>query len=622
MKRLYITLGLLIAFNGYSQNKDTQKADKYYESYQYVAAIKEYESLVDKKKADGYVFRQLADSYYNIYNMDKAAEFYAKAIGKEKDQDAEVYYRYAQVLKSQGKYEEANKQMDKFAAKNPNDQRAKAHKANPNYVPTLQSKTKLFDVEQTKLGKAGASDFGAVLDNENMVYFVSNRGGGRKDRWTGDTSSDIYKAVFKDGTFSEPTAVKEVNTKWQEGTVAISSDGKTMFFTGDSHREREYENDKALDVKKGTLWLYKAVKRDGKWTDIKALPFNSTEYNVGSPSLSQDGKTLYFASDMPGGLGDTDIWKVEVKANDTYGDPVNLGNKVNTEGKENFPFIAEDGTLYFSSSGKPGFGGLDVFKLEANASEAQNLGKPVNSEKDDFAFTFNQKMEIGLFSSNRTGDDEIFFAKPICGRDADVVVKDAKTGEVLAGASVSILDDRKNVIKTELTSSQGGTSFYTECGKEYTLTASMKDYDPSSVTLAKAKGGRTQTEILLNPIEVVITETHVILNDIYFEFDKSHITEQGAKELDKLVKVMNDNPNMVIFVKSHTDTKGSDKYNQRLSEQRAQSTVQYVISKGISAERITGKGFGESEPKIDCKDNCTEEEDAQNRRSEFVIVKK
>jgi outer membrane protein OmpA-like peptidoglycan-associated protein len=173
-----------------------------------------------------------------------------------------------------------------------------------------------------------------------------------------------------------------------------------------------------------------------------------------------------------------------------------------------------------------------------------------------------------------------------------------------------------------MTSAQGATSFYTECGKEYTLTASLKDYDPSSVTLAKAKGGKTQTEILLNPIEVIITETHVVLNDIYFEFDKSHITEQGAKELDKLVKVMNDHPNMVIFVKSHTDTKGSDKYNQRLSEQRAQSTVQYVISKGIKQERITGKGFGESEPKVDCKDNCTEEEDAQNRRSEFVIVKK
>src|SRR5690606_38340790 len=181
---------------------------------------------------------------------------------------------------------------------------------------------------------------------------------------------------------------------------------------------------------------------------------------------------------------------VEVKANDTYSEPTNLGNKVNTEGKENFPFIAEDGTLYFASSGKPGFGGLDVFKLEANASDAQNVGKPVNCEKDDYAFTFHQKMEIGLFSSNRTGDDEVFFAKPISGRHADVAVKDAKTGKVLSGATVAILDDRKNTIKTEITSAQGATSFYTECGKEYTLTASLKDYDPSSVTLAKAKGGK------------------------------------------------------------------------------------------------------------------------------------
>ena len=227
-----------------------------------------------------------------------------------------------------------------------------------------------------------------------------------------------------------------------------------------------------------------------------------------------------------------------------------------------------------------------------------------------------------MLSSNRSGEDNIYMVHPVCGRDADVVVKDAKTGAILSGALVTILDAKKNVLKSESTSAQGTTSFFAECNKEYALQASMKDYDPATVALAASKGGRTTTEILLNPIEVIITETEVILNPIYFEFDKSNITEQGARELDKLVKVMNEHPNMVILAKSHTDTKGSDKYNMRLSERRAQSTVQYIISKGISKDRISGKGYGESEPKVDCKDNCTEEQDAQNRRSESIIVKK
>lgn len=621
MKKIYITLGLLIAFGGYSQNKHTEKADKFYETYQYVSAIKEYESLVDKKRGDSYVYKQLADSYYHIFNMDKAALYYAKAI--EGTVDAETYYNYAQALKSQEKYTEAKKQMDVFAAMAPNDQRAKTHKSNPNYLKALSSKDKLFNVEETTLGKAGSSSFGAVLGDDNIVYFTSNRGGRTDKRGTGESYLDVFQSVYNsDGTLSEPTAVSELNSKFHDGPTTISADGETLFFSRDGHADGVFEKDKKGNVKVATVGVYRADKRNGKWANIKALPFNSTDYNVGNPSLSKDGKTLYFASDMPGGFGDTDIWKVSVNEDGTYGEPVNLGAKVNTAGKETFPFIAADGTLYFASSGRQGFGGLDVFRLEANAAEAINVGKPVNSEKDDFAFTFNTSKEVGFFSSNRTGFDNIYSATPVCGREALVIVKDAKTGKTLSGATVAILDSYKNRLKSEMTNTQGSTKFFTECGIEFSLQASMKDYDPSTVVLASSKGGKTTTEILLTPIEVIITETEVILPPIFFEFDKSNITAQGAQELNKLVKVMNEHKDMVIMVKSHTDTKGSDAYNQRLSERRAQSTVQYVISQGISKDRISGKGFGESEPKVKCGDNCTEEEDALNRRSEFIIVKK
>ncbi len=621
MKKLYITLGLMVALGSYAQNKNTEKADKLFETYQYVSAIKEYESLIKNKKADAYVYKQLADSYYHIFNMDKAAQYYAKATAES--QEAETYYNYAQALKTQTKYAEANKQMDKFASLAPNDPRAKAHKANPNYIPTLQSKDKLFDIKETSLGKSGSSSFSPVIGNDNIVYFTSNRSGRTDKRGTGEAYLDIFQSVYsQDGTLSEPTPVSDLNSKFHDGPITVSADGNTAFFSRDGLSEGIFEKDKEANVKIGKVGIYRATKKDGKWTNIKGVSFNSTEYSVGNPSLSKDGKTLYFASDMPGGLGDTDIWKVAVNGDGTYGEPVNLGSKVNTAGKESFPFIAEDGTLYFASSGRPGFGGLDIFKLEANASEAVNLGQPVNSAKDDFGFAFNTTKELGMFSSNRNGFDNIYYAYPVCGREAAIVVKDAKTGKVLSGAAVAILDAKKNSLKTETSSAQGTVNFYTECNKDYSVQASLKDYEPATVALAASKGGKTTTEILLNPIEVVITEKEVILPPIFFEFDKSNITEQGANELNKLVKVMNDHPNMVILVRSHTDTKGSDAYNMRLSERRAQSTVQYIISKGINKDRISGKGFGESEPKVDCKDNCTEEQDAENRRSEFIIVKK
>src|SRR5690606_32459349 len=214
---------------------------------------------------------------------------------------------------------------------------------------------------------------------------------------------------------------------------------------------------------------------------------------------------------MPGGLGGSDIWKVEVKGAGSYGKPVNLGDKVNTAGREGFPFIADDGTLYFASSGRQGFGGLDIFKLEPKANEAVNLGKPVNSEKDDFAFTFNQSKEIGFASSNRSGSDNIYYVHPICGRDALVIVKDAVTLKVLSDASVSFIDSSKKTLKTETTNTKGETSFHTECNKEYSLQASLEGYEPNTALLASSKGGKTTTEIFLTPEVIIVPKERVEL---------------------------------------------------------------------------------------------------------------
>lgn len=622
MKKTFITAGFLLALTvGFSQNKNTEKADKLFQGYQYVNASEEYLKLVQNKKADGYVYKQLADSYYNVFNMEEASKWYAKAV--ESKQDAETYYRYAQTLRTLGKYPEANKQMDKFASMASSDQRAKDHKANPNYIPSLSSKDKLFDVYDTKINSKDQADFGAVLSNDNTLYFVSSRNTGKKtDKWIDQPYLDIYQSTrSEDGTLSEPKAVGDLNTAYHDGPLTMSADGNTIYFARDSHSEGSYQKDAKNNVKVGQQGIYKATKVNGNWTNIQALPINSTKYSVGNPSLSKDGKTLYFASNMPGGKGETDIWKISI-SNNSYGKPENLGPKVNTSGRETFPCIADDNVLYFASSGRQGFGGLDIFKLDLNDKDAEvlNLGKPINTEKDDFSFSLNLTKNVGYFSSNRNGKDNIYLAVPVCGVEAIAVVKDKKTGKILADAKVSILDSKNNVIATKQSNASGEVSYKVECNTEYVLQASKNDYDPATSTIAKTKSGKVSINLELDPVEVVITDKEVLLNPIYFEYNKSNITAQGANELDKLVKVLNTNPQMKIFVKAHTDTKGSADYNLKLSDQRAQATVQYVISKGINKDRISGKGFGFTELKVNCKE-CTEEQDAQNRRSEFLIVK-
>jgi outer membrane protein OmpA-like peptidoglycan-associated protein/tetratricopeptide (TPR) repeat protein len=622
MKNLYIALSFgLISSALIAQNKDTKTADKLFSRYEYVDAAKEYQKLVDNGKGDSYVYKQLADTYYNMFNTTEAATWYAKAT--ETNQDAETYFRYAQMLKANGKYEEANKQMSKFAALAPNDLRAKAFKENPNYVPKLASKESGYTAASLPVS-SDKSDFGAVLYN-NDLYFTSARNTAKKNYgWNEEPYLDVYKAALGDGgNFSEAVPVTELNSKFHDGPVTISKDGNTMYFSSDSFREGLFEKDSKNKLKLGKNNLYTATKSGETWGNIKPLPFNSKEYSTSNPSLSRDGKTLYFSSNMPGSLGGVDIWKVAVNGDGSFGSPENLGSKVNTEGNESFPFIADDNkTLYFSSAGKQGLGGLDVYKIDlSSGSDAVNMGKPINSEKDDFAFTFNKEKNRGFFSSNRNGNDDIFGATPICAVDVLTIVTNAKTGEILANAKVSILDSKSNVIATETSNSKGEVAFKVECDKDYTIQASKDGFEGNSFPVAKSKGPEAKIDAKLQPIDVIVTPTEIILNPIFFEYDKSNITQQGAFELDKLVQVMKNNPNMVIFAKSHTDNRGSDAYNMSLSERRAKSTVQYVVSKGIDAARIDGKGFGESELKVQCTE-CTEEQHAQNRRSEFMIVKK
>jgi outer membrane protein OmpA-like peptidoglycan-associated protein len=621
MKKIKLILFfILVSTSLLAQNRDTKVADQLFDRFEYVQAVQEYLTLVEKERADGYVNKQLGDCYYNMYNTKEAEKWYAQAITS--NQDAETYYRYAQMLKSNSKYELANVQMKIFAAKSPKDQRAIEFSKNPDYLPKLIDKEKLFDVTVLDIN-SDKSDFGAVLYND-VVYFASARNESEKNYgWNDEPFLDLYQAAYNaDGTYSKPTPIAALNSKFHEGPLTMSKDGNTIYFSSESFNEKLFEKDKSKKLKYGQVGLFKAVKANGEWSDITPLPFNSKSYSTSNPRMNSDDNMLYFSSNMPGSIGGYDIWKVKINNNGSYGKPENLGDKINTPGDEGFPFITNDNILYFASNGLTGFGGLDIFSADLNKNTLPiNIGKPVNTEKDDFAFTFNKEKNSGYLSSNRSGDDNIYASVPVCEAQIVTVVKNSKTGVLLANARVVILDDKNNVIETKMSNDKGEVVYDVECQKAYAIEVYKDGFVTKSFPVANIKSGKVTIDASIDPIDVIITDTEIILNPIYFEYDKSNITKQGAAELDKLVYVMSQNDKLVIYAKSHTDSRGSDKYNLDLSERRAKSTVQYVISKGISANRITGNGFGESQPKVDCKNKCTDAEYALNRRSEFLLVK-
>jgi len=433
------------------------------------------------------------------------------------------------------------------------------------------------------------------------------------------------------GTVKNATLVEggDLNTKYHEGNVAISPDGKRMYFDRNDYFNGDYETSESGI---NQINLYYAENIDGVWRGIQSVPFNNSEYSTGHPALSPDGNTLYFVSDMPGGKGMSDIYKVAVNKDGSLGTPVRLGDHINTEGKEVFPSVDSNGTLYFSSNGHMGLGGLDVFAAEASGSDFEtpkNLGSGVNSADDDFAFTYDPATKEGYVSSNRKGgkgSDDIYAVKEIeipCNVTINVQVMDEYTDTPIAGARVDLYDAFENKISSKTTGDDGKVDFLAECDKEHVIQALTKGYEPNAITETKGKAKEVRNSMLeLRPIEAIIVDDKVQLDPILFDLGKHNIKPQAAFELDKLIAIMQKYPKMKIKVEAHTDNRGNDASNLELSERRAQATVQYVISKGIDASRISGEGFGETKPAVDCGTNCSDAEYQKNRRSEFIIVER
>ncbi|MDT0555436.1 OmpA family protein [Patiriisocius hiemis] len=629
MKNIY-TLIILIALGtlgSNAQNSTTKKADELYERLQYTDAIEAYQKLLKRGEGSRYVFKQLGNSYYYINDTKKAESFYKRVV-KARNVSPETVYNYAQSLKANGKVGDYNTWMRKFAEAKPNDSRAIDFMKNPDYIPQLMDQRQRYDAKPLKDINTSYSEFGGFMAGKDF-YFSSARNTLRRSYgWDDQPFLDIYKASDVGGTIKNADLLDgDINTKFHEGNVAITADGKRMYFDRNDYFNKKYDkSEEGINQ----INLYYAELVDGRWTGVESVAFNSDEYSTGHPALSPDGKTLYFVSDMPGGKGLSDIYKVAISEDGILGTPQRLSDAVNTEGKEVFPYLDGNGTLYFSSDGHLGLGLLDVFYAEAAGSgfsNPVNMGMGVNSTEDDFAFKFNEATKTGFVSSNRKGgkgSDDIYAISEIeyCDVVINVKVVNDYTDEPINGARVDVYDTSENNLGNRSTNSNGMAFPSVECGKAHLLQAFMKGFEPNSVEVDASSGGTMEATIRLRPIDAIIEDDRIVLEPIYFDLDKHNIKPKAAFELDKVVQIMNKYPKMKIKVESHTDIRATPAYNLALSNRRAQSTIQYLISKGIDKSRLEAEGKGESNPKIDCGSNCTEAQHQENRRSDFIIIER
>lgn len=636
----YSTVLLLLALSGYSQKAKVASADKKYENYSYVDAISTYEHVASKGYKDEKMFQKLGNAYYFTADLVKAEKWYTELFAMNNDQEPEYYYRYSQTLKAVGNYAKADAMLEEFNKRSGNDQRGKLYVEQKNYLEDIKANSGRFEVADAGINSE-YSDYGSSFLNNNLVFASARDTGGvakKVFKWNNESFTNLYFTTIKpDGEMGKVERFdKSINSKFHESTPVFTQDGKTMYFTRNNYLEGKKQKSSKKIV---LLKLYKATLEAGKWENVIELPFNSNEYSVAHPALSLDEKTLYFASDMPGTLGQSDLFSVSIHPDGSYGTPKNLGKTINTEGRETFPFIATDNELYFASDGRPGLGGLDIFVSKIGdlnlLGEVQNVGAPINGSQDDFAFLINSKNRNGFFTSNREGGngyDDIYrfteLRKLTCEQMLAGIITDQETGIQLSDAKVSLFDDEFKFIKESSSDEKGRYNFEAVCGKTYYVRAEKLAYETKEAKVSiRNRTGKTELSLELEKRikEVGVgTDLAKTLNIpiIYFDLDKSVIRKDAAFELEKILSVMQSNPKMKIDIRSHTDSRQTNKYNEKLSDRRAKATVEWLIKNGITSDRLTGKGYGESQLVNKCADGvkCTEEEHQVNRRSEFIIV--
>lgn len=634
MKKIFSLLLLLsIISNAFGQETKLNKANKKYDKYSYVDAIEIYEKVAEKGYKSVELFQKLGNAYYFNSDLPKASKWYGALFDLNETVEPEYYFRYAQALKAEENYEKSNYYMELFNEKT-TDSRGKLFSENKNYLKDIEAVTPKYKINKTDINSEfydyGPSFFG------NQIVFTSSRSEGnlysKIHDWTKQNFTDLFVAqIDSTGKLENVTNFSTtINTKFNESSPVFTKDGKTMYFTRNNYNDgkKRKSDDKEIMEK-----IYKAEFINGEWTNVKELPFCSDNYKTAHPALSPDEKTLFFVSNMPGTIGNADLYQVAIKSNGSFGKPENLGPTINTEGRETFPFVAADNTLFFASNGHPGLGGLDIFEAKFTNNgytKPVNVGKPINSSMDDFGYVVNSD-NLGFFTSNRTGgtgfDDIYTFT--ICTHLLSGVITDAETNEILVNAKVVLFDDKMNEISETYSSDKGVYTFNIDCNKAYFVRASKEEYETSEKPFGPVtETGKSELNIELKrnvfPIQVGTDLAKLFnISIIYFDLDKWDIRQDAAEDLEKIISVMHQYPEMTIDIRSHTDSRQTHAYNELLSDRRAKATLEFMVKSGINRNRLTAKGYGETQLVNQCSDGviCSEEEHQKNRRSEFIVVK-
>ena len=644
---IFSLLVLLLVASACSTEKKAQKA---FLLGKYQNAIELYKKTGNSPKANFFI----AESYRLSNRYKEAEQFYSRAGGRGIDKDTVKFY-YAQSLKANAKYDEAKKQYEELIASTSNDQlkdRARSEMNGLDYLAKLNETQSYYKVKNLESINTPASEYSPVYLNSEL-YFTSSRGDGKIYEAEGKPFTDLYKVTTKGANVDINTVARlpeGINDNVRnEGCVTFSPDGKIMVFAkGNSEKKKGGGAD---------VDLYISRFRNNVWSEPVPININAQFKNESdpdaknfswdsSPAFSPDGRTLYFASNRKGGYGGTDLYSAQMDSRGRFTRVRNLGPEINTPGNELFPYVAEDAKLYFASDAHPGYGGLDMFVVKrANGkTQIENLGQPMNSSDDDFGI-FLFKPDRGFFASNRNGgrgDDDIY---TFINEDPNLKVINYylqgiaytedknQNRQILPNTKVSLLDGKGDIMQDYTTGNDGKFLFRVYENEDYSLVGETDGYliKRQGYTM---KGKSVDPNTLKDLITTITLDTVIVLDkielnrifvmeNIYYNYNKSDIRPDAAKELDKLVQLLVDNPEIKIELGSHTDSVDTDDYNQRLSQRRAESAVAYIVQHGIAADRLVAKGYGESKPiarntNPDGSDNPVGRQ--KNRRTEFKIL--
>lgn len=633
----YCFLLLIACTVGISSCSPLKQGIKKYQLGQYDVAINHFDRAISKDKSNPQANFLTAESYRLSNRLEKAAPYYRVALEQGiEEEEAQFYFAFA--LKANAQYTAAQEQLEAYleTGQNKNYIRwARQEIRNLRYISALLEKDSYYEISSADEINSDAAEYAPVYNNGEL-FFTSNRDGGKIYKATGTAFTNIYKAKMQGAKIlpgTEEMLNELINTdNINEGAVTFSSDGTLMVFArGNSGR------------KKGTkeVNLYMTRYRNGAWSKPELLSINDPDAWDSTPAFSRDGRTLYFSSNRSGGYGGIDLYSATMNTSGRFGNVRNMGKDINTPGDEMFPWVSPEGKLYFSSSGHPSLGGLDLFVAvrKEGLINVENLGVPINSPQDDFALMYVSRTN-GYFSSNREGgkgDDDIYAFTDNSPEQKlvnyyltgiTVTINDSTGQEVtLPETHIELLDQEDNLLATNNTAEDGKFLFKVEPERNYFLTGTKAQYftarEPFNTlgkTVLKDTLTVPETDIFFNiklTLSQIVLDKAIVLENIYYDLDKANIREDAARELDKLVAILKDNPEIKIELSAHTDSRADDDYNLDLSQRRADSAVAYIVSEGVSKSRIRAKGYGESQLII--KDAQTEEEHQVNRRTEFKV---